>query len=127
MDMRSSLAKARGLGPSKSGGVGHWWSQRLTSLALVPLTLWFVMSAIGLIGADHAAYTGWLQEPGTTLLMVLTVITLFYHIEQGLQVVIEDYIHGEGAKLSVLILAKAFAYISGIASLIAIFSVAFGS
>lgn len=127
MDMRSPLAKVRGLGPAKSGGVAHWWSQRLTALALAPLMLWFVVSAVTLIGADHAAYVAWISEPGTTLLMTLTVIVLFYHMEQGLQVVIEDYVHGEGWQKMGILLAKAFSFTAGIASLIAIFRVAFGS
>ncbi len=127
MDMRSPLAQARGLGPAKSGGTSHWWAQRLTSMAMAPLMLWFVIAVSGLVGADHAAFVTWLSEPGNTLLMALTVVTLFYHAAQGLQVVVEDYIPGEGAKLTALIAIKAFAYIGGIASLLSIFRAAFGS
>ncbi len=127
MDMRTPLAQARGLGPAKSGGTSHWWAQRLTSLALVPLMLWFVFAVIGQIGADHAALVAWVSQPGTVLLLVLTIISTFYHIEQGMQVVVEDYVHGEGAKVSILILVKAFSYIGGIACLLAVLSIAFGS
>ena len=127
MEMRTQLAQARGLGPPKHGGASHWWAQRLSSMALAPLMLWFVISALGLIGADHPAFVIWLSDPGNTLLMVLMVITLFYHIEQGMQVIVEDYIQGEAGKLTVLIAIKAFAYIGGISSLLAIFRVAFGS
>jgi len=127
MEMRSPLAHARGLGPAKSGGTAHWWSQRLSSMALLPLMLWFVISALGLIGADHGTYVHWLSDPGNTLLMVLLVVVLFYHAQQGLQVVIEDYVHGEVGKLAALIALKAFCYIGGITSLLAIFRVAFGS
>lgn len=127
MDMRTPLAQARGLGPAKSGGTSHWWAQRLTSLALIPLMLWFVFAAIGLIGADHAAFVAWVSEPGTVLLLVLTIVSLFYHIEQGMQVVVEDYLHGEAARVATLILVKAFSYIGGIACLLAVFRVAFGS
>ncbi|NQU59369.1 MAG: succinate dehydrogenase, hydrophobic membrane anchor protein [Rhodospirillales bacterium] len=127
MEMRSPLAHARGLGPAKSGGTAHWWAQRLTSMALIPLMLWFVISALGLIGADHGAYVAWISDPGNTLLLVLTVVTLFYHSEQGLHVVVEDYIHSEAGKLTALIAVKAFSYIGGIASLLAIFRVSFGS
>lgn len=127
MEMRSPLAHARGLGPAKNGGTAHWWSQRLTSMALLPLMLWFVVSALGLVGADHAAYVAWLSDPGNTLLMVLMVVTFFYHSEQGLHVVVEDYVHGEVGKLTALMAIKAFSYIGGIASLLAIFRVSFGS
>jgi succinate dehydrogenase / fumarate reductase membrane anchor subunit len=127
MEMRSPLAHARGLGPAKSGGTAHWWAQRLTSMALLPLMLWFVVSVIGLVGADHGAYVGWLSDPGNTLLMVLMVVTFFYHSEQGLHVVIEDYVQSEVGKISALMAVKAFSYIGGIASLLAIFRVSFGS
>jgi len=127
MEMRSSLAHARGLGPAKSGGTAHWWTQRLSAMALLPLMLWFVISVLGLVGADYAAFVDWISEPGNTLLMVLTVVCVFYHSEQGLHVVIDDYVHGEVAKLGALIAIKAFSYIGGIASLLAIFRVAFGS
>lgn len=127
MEMRSPLAHARGLGPAKSGGTAHWWSQRLTSMALLPLMLWFMMSAVNLVGADYGAYVSWMSDPGNTLLLVLMVATFFYHSEQGLRVVIEDYVHGEVGKMAALIAAKAFSYICGIASLLAIFRVAFGS
>ncbi len=127
MEMRSPLARARGHGPAKSGGTAHWWAQRLSSMALLPLMLWFVISALGLIGADHAAYVGWLSDPGNTLLMVLLVGSNFYHAQQGLHVVVEDYVHGEVGKLTALIAIKAFCYIGGITSLLAIFRVSFGS
>jgi len=127
MEMRSPLAHARGLGPAKNGGTSHWWAQQLTSMALLPLMLWFVISALGLVGADHNDYMTWVSDPGNTLLMVLTVVTVFYHSEQGLQVVVEDYVQSEVGKITALIAVKAFAYLGGIASLLAIFRVAFGS
>lgn len=127
MDMRSPLAYVRGLGPAKHGGTGHWWGQRLSALALAPLMLWFVFSVLGLVGADHATFAAWLAIPGNMLMMVLCLISLFYHIEQGMRVVAEDYIHGEGAKIAALIIVKAFAYFGGIACLLAAFRVAYGS
>lgn len=127
MEMRTPLAHARGLGPAKSGGTSHWWAQRLTSMALLPLMLWFVVSVLSLVGADHGDYVLWVSDPGNTLLLVLTVVTIFYHSEQGLHVVVEDYVHSEVGKITALIAVKAFAYLGGIASLLAIFRVAFGS
>ena len=127
MDMSSPLARARGHGASKEGGTHHWWSQRLTSVAMVPLSLWFVVSAIGLIGADHAAFTVWISEHGNLLAMSLFIIAMFMHIAQGLQVVIEDYVHSEGAKIATLLIVKACIYLGGASCLLSIFIVAFGN
>lgn len=127
MEIRTPVAHARSPGPAKIGGSSHWLAQRLTSIALLPLMLWFVISALGLIGAGHAEFANWVSAPGNTLLMVLTVGTLFHHSEQGLQVIVEDYVHSEAGKIIALIAVKAFSYLGGIASLLAIFHVAFGS
>jgi len=127
MTMRSSLARVRGLGPAKEGGVHHWWAQRLSSLALAALVPWFVIGVLSIIGADHAAFRAWLAEPGNTLMMTLLSITLFYHAGQGLQVVIEDYVHGEGAKMVALIAVRAFVYLGGGACVTAVFRISFGS
>lgn len=127
MDMSSPLARARGHGASTNGGTLHWWSQRLTSVAMVPLSLWFVVSVIGLIGVDHAAFTSWISELGNMLLMSLFVIALFVHIGQGLQVVVEDYVHSEGAKMATLMVVKACVYLGGASCLLSIFIVVFGN
>src|SRR3982074_3848513 len=92
--MRSPLGRAIGLGAAKEG-VEHWWRQRVTAVALVPLTLWFVIAVIGLVGADHAVFVAWARNPMTTVFIVLLLIATFYHTALGLQVVIEDYVHGE--------------------------------
>ena len=91
-DMRSALARAVGFGSAKDG-VGHWWAERVSALALVPLTLWFVASIIAHTGSDHTSFIAWLRTPLVSILMILLVITLFYHTALGLQVVIEDYVH----------------------------------
>jgi succinate dehydrogenase / fumarate reductase membrane anchor subunit len=127
MEIRTTVTHARSPGSAKIGGTSHWWAQRLSSIALLPLMLWFIISALGLIGAGHVEFANWVSDPGNTLLMVLTVVTLFYHSEQGLQVVVEDYVHSEAGKIITLIAVKAFSYLGGIASLLAIFHVAFGS
>ena len=88
MDMSSPLARARGHGASKEGGTHHWWAQRLTSVAMVPLLLWFVVSAVGLVGADLTAFDSWISELGNLLLMSLFILTMFSHIGQGMQVVV---------------------------------------
>lgn len=125
MDLRNDLARARGLGSTKDG-TGHWWAQRLTAVALVPLGLWFVYAAVSLGGADLSGYQAWLNGPGNLLLMVLFVGALFYHMQLGIQVVVEDYVHGEAAKISCLIINKLTSVFLGLSSIIALFRVAFG-
>ncbi|HER27642.1 MAG TPA: succinate dehydrogenase, hydrophobic membrane anchor protein [Rhodospirillales bacterium] len=127
MDMSSPLARARGHGTSSEGGTLHWWGQRLTSIAMAPLALWFIYSAIGLVGADHGAFTSWISELGNLLLMSLFILTMFNHIGQGMQVVVEDYIHGEAAKIATLLALKGFIYIGGASALLSIFIVVFGN
>lgn len=92
--IRSPLGRARGLGSAKAGAE-HWWLQRVTAVALVPLTLWLAASIIMFVGNDHAEVRAWLQTPVAAVLMVLLLIGLFYHMALGLQVIIEDYIHSK--------------------------------
>ena len=103
--MRSPLGRAIGLGSAKEG-VDHWWLQRLTAIALVPLTLWFVAAVIGLAGADLETLIDWVSEPVSAVLLILLLIATFYHSALGLQVVIEDYVGNEAARLTLLIVMK---------------------
>lgn len=100
-DLRSPLKRAAGLG-SAHDGVGRWWLERLTAVALVPLALWFVAAIVALGGRGHADVVAWLREPGAALLMVLLLATVFSHLSLGLRVVIEDYVHSR-AKAPVLL------------------------
>jgi succinate dehydrogenase / fumarate reductase membrane anchor subunit len=105
MEMRSSLGRARGLGSAKEG-VQHWWAQRVTAIALVPLSLWLVFALVSLVGADYAQFQAWLSGFGNALLMVITVLVLFYHAHLGMQVVIEDYVSGEKTRMAVLLAVR---------------------
>ena len=87
--MRSPLGRAIGLGSAK-GGVKEWWAERVSAVALVPLTLWFAATIIAHTGSDYAAFIAWLRTPLATILMILLLIALFHHTALGLQVVIED-------------------------------------
>src|SRR5258707_15223189 len=87
--MRSSLGRAIGLGSAKEG-VGHWWRQRVSAMALVPLTLWLVISVIGLIGADHAAFVAWVRSPMPADILILLLVAPFYNNAFGLKVVVDD-------------------------------------
>ena len=102
--MRSPLARAIGLGSAKEG-VGLWWAERVSAVALVPLTLWFVASIIAHTGSDYATFIVWLKMPLTAILVILLLIALFYHTALGLQVVIEDYVHS-GAKFAAVIAVR---------------------
>ena len=105
MGLMTPLARVLGTGSAKEG-TGHWWWQRLTAIALVPLGLWFVVSLLTLVGSDHGAAVQWLRSPLQAALMVLFVAVAFWHAILGLQVVVEDYVHAEGTKFAVLIAIK---------------------
>ncbi len=125
MSRRTPAGRARGLG-SAQHGVDHWWVQRLTALALIPLTVWFCVSLIGLIGADHAAFASWLSAPGRAIAMLLLVVAAFLHMKLGLQVVIEDYVRGRGWNVALLAL-NGFACVTlGAACAFAVVKVALG-
>jgi succinate dehydrogenase / fumarate reductase membrane anchor subunit len=100
--MPSPLNQAQGLGSARTG-FGHWWTQRVTAVALIPLTLWIVASLVALAGSDYDTIIRWLRLPLTTILMVLLLIALFYHMSLGLKVVIEDYVHSDRAKIPAIV------------------------
>ena len=122
--LRSDIAKARGLGAAKEGA-SHWWLQRLTALALIPLGLWLVSSLVCLAGADHAQISQWLTAPFTLGALALTILTAFYHAVLGLQVVVEDYVHAHAAKLTLIILIQFAAFGLATAAIIALLVAAF--
>lgn len=126
MRLTNPLANARGLGSAKEG-FHHWWAQRLTAVALVPLCLWFVFSLASCVGAnDHAKIIEWLQSPITATLMVLFLFALFYHAALGLQVVIEDYITCNFVKIGLIVGAKFLAAFAGLAAILAVVKVFLG-
>ncbi|WP_259780888.1 succinate dehydrogenase, hydrophobic membrane anchor protein [Aestuariispira ectoiniformans] len=125
MSLKTPLAKARGLGSAKEG-VHHWWVQRISGAALVPLTLWFVFAVATMTGSDHAAVAAWAATPVNTVLLVLLVATTFHHAHLGLQVVIEDYVHNGFWKLVLLVGIKWLSALIGVAAIIAVLKVAFG-
>jgi succinate dehydrogenase / fumarate reductase, membrane anchor subunit len=103
--MRTPLSRAIGLGSAKEW-VDHWWAERITAIALVPLTLWFVIAVIELAGADRAAFVEWVRHPVPAVLLVLLLIATFYHNALGLQVVIEDYVGNEALRFGLVIIMK---------------------
>lgn len=91
-DTRSPMNRAIGLGSARKG-VGHWWAERTMAIALVPLTLWLVVSLVTLSGRDYTSVVAWLRMPISMVCMVLLLVALFYHMALGLQVIVEDYVH----------------------------------
>jgi succinate dehydrogenase / fumarate reductase membrane anchor subunit len=123
--MATPRARVKGLGSARTG-TGHFWAQRLTGFALVPLTLCFVLTLVGLAGADHAKAVATLKSPLTGILMLGFVLAGAYHMRLGMQVIIEDYVHGEGAKVLLLMLNTLFAALVGLASVYALLRISFG-
>ena len=125
MSYQTPLARVRGLGTSKNG-VSHWWSQRITAVALVPLSLWFVISLVSLVGAEHAAVVNWIKSPIVIVFLVLFIAAMLHHAQLGLQVVIEDYVHTEWAKLFILILVKFATLILALTAIFQLLKISFG-
>jgi succinate dehydrogenase / fumarate reductase membrane anchor subunit len=123
--LRSPLGRARGLGSAKKG-VEHWVVQRVTAVALVPLALWFVAAAISLAGGDFDAMQNWIGRPLPAILMILLLIATFYHAALGLQVVIEDYVHAELARLGLVVVARLACVALAVAGIVAVVALALG-
>ncbi len=125
MSLRSPLGRARGLGSAKSG-TDHWWAQRLTALALIPLVIWFVISMIVVTGADHEAALAFIGSPINAVLLTLLIVATFHHGQLGLQVVIEDYIHTKWLEVALILAVKGGAIFLGVASVYAVIAIALG-
>ncbi len=123
-DMSTPLARVRGLGTARSG-TGHFWRQRLTAVANVPLTIAFVLIVVALLGRNHAAVVQILGSPLVAVVMLLFIISICTHMRIGMQVIIEDYVHDEGAKLVLLMANTFFATAVGLASAFAILMLSF--
>lgn len=122
--MRTPLSRARGLGASHSG-VGAWRAERLTAAALVPLSVWFVVSVISLLGSPRSAVVLWVAYPVDTALLLALIAMVFHHMQLGLQVVVEDYVHVESAKLISLLAIKAITILLALACAISVLKMAF--
>jgi succinate dehydrogenase / fumarate reductase membrane anchor subunit len=116
---RTPLGKARGLGSAKHGA-GHWVSERVSAIALVPLTVWMVYAVLQLAAGDYNAAVHWAQNPLNATLTVLTLAIGFWHMHAGLRVVVEDYIHKTLTKSALLLLNL---FVCGLAGALAIFSI----
>ena len=123
--LRTPLARARGLGSAKDG-THHFWLQRLTAIALVPLTIWFALSIASLATADLPAVLAWMRSPLSAVLMLSFLLAGFWHMKLGLQVVVEDYVHGEWAKFTCLILNNLISIFLALAATLAVLRMLLG-
>jgi succinate dehydrogenase / fumarate reductase membrane anchor subunit len=121
---RNELGRVRGLGAAKEGA-HHWWVMKITSLALIPLGLWFVISVLGILGADYTSARAWIAQPGAALAMILFLGFALHHSAHGIQVVMEDYIHTPWRKTLFLILNKLIHVFLAAAGFYAVLSIAF--
>ncbi len=125
-DMRTPLNKVRGLGSAKEGA-DHFWKQRITGLANIPLTLFLVVTVILLAGKDHSTVAAYLGSPLAAIAMMALVISGAIHMRLGMQVIIEDYVHGEGAKIICLMTNTFFTILMGLACMYAIIKLSLGN
>ena len=123
MGSGTGLGRVRGLGSAKSGS-HHWWLQRVTAIGNLLLVLWLIFSLTLLPSLEHSAMTKWLSSPLAAVPMALLVVNVFWHFRLGLQVVIEDYVHG-GARILTMGLVHLWTFGMGASALFAIFKIAF--
>jgi succinate dehydrogenase / fumarate reductase membrane anchor subunit len=123
--LRSPLGAVSGLGSAK-GGAHHWWMQRLTSIALVPLTVWLTVSILSLPSLDHVTVVSWMAQSWTSLLLILLVLVATYHSQLGARVVVEDYVHHSGMRTLTLVTLTFAHTLLAVAGVFAILKVAFG-
>lgn len=122
--LRTPLGRVRGLGSARSG-THHWWMQRVTSLALLPLTIWFVVSVIGLAGASYLETLLWIATPLNAVLLIALVALTFHHMAAGLQVVIEDYVRNEWQRIAFLLIVKGACALLALACAFSVLRIAF--
>jgi succinate dehydrogenase / fumarate reductase, membrane anchor subunit len=125
MSMRTPLGRVRGLGAARSG-TSHFWRQRLTAVANVPLVIAFVVILISLIGRNHAAVVQIIGSPPVAIVMLLFILSITYHMRLGMQVIIEDYVHHEGHRIALLIGNTFFAIVVALSCAFAILKISFG-
>ena len=125
MSLRTPLGQVRGRGAAKDG-VHHWWLQRLTAVALVPLAIWFTVSLLALPALDYPAVSAWMGQDWTAVLLILFVLSATWHSQLGVRVVIEDYVHGRGMRTVLLALSSYLHVLAAAAGVFAVLKVALG-
>ncbi len=126
MALRTKLSEARGLGTAKEG-THHWWVQRVTSIALIPLTIWFAFALASVARQSHEAVVAWLATPVNAVLMLLFIVATFHHLHLGIQTIMEDYLHKEPVKIAGILGVKLASAALGVAAAFAVLKIAFGA
>ena len=126
MKLRSDLSRALGLGSARAGS-HHWSHQRLSAIAMLPLSLWFMTTLLGHLQDDLGALTNWIRSPFVTVLLISLIGAMFYHAKLGLQVVIEDYVHSEIAKIGLLVTMKLGCALGALLGIVAVLKISFGT
>ena len=121
--MRSPLGRVRGLGSAK-GGTHHWWMQRVTSMALLPLTIWFALSAATLAGSSYVETVAWIGRPWNAVLLLATIGLSFHHTAAGVQVILEDYVNQEWLRMGAILAVKTICALLALASALAVLRIA---
>ncbi len=124
MSLRSPLGRARGLGSAKEG-LAHWLHQRVTAVALVPLSLWFLSAVLCLSRGGYAEFVTWIASPVNATLLIVLLAMIFHHAQLGVQVVIEDYVHGHALKVGSIVFVKLLALLLFVFSVVAVARTAF--
>ena len=125
MTSRTPLARVRGLGPSGEGAE-HWWEERLSSIAVLLLLVWLLVSLLRLPALDHETIDMWLSQPLAAVPMLLLIFAIFWHSRMGLQVIVEDYVHEEGSKLFWILLINFLAVFGGVLAAFSLLKIAIG-
>ncbi len=120
---RSQLGRARGVGAAHSG-VHHWWAERVTAIALVPLTIWFILSVLGLIGAPQARVAAWAGNPFNTALLLAMIMMTFHHMQLGVQVVLEDYVSDKRLLTALVLVNRGVALLLGLVAAVSVLKLA---
>lgn len=124
--MRSQLGRARGLGSARAGS-HHWKAERLTAIALVPLTVWFVIAVLSHLGADQPVIARWAAQPVNAALLLALIAMTFHHLHLGLQVVYEDYIHSVPRRDAAILATKGASLLLGLMAAVAVLKLAVGA
>jgi succinate dehydrogenase / fumarate reductase membrane anchor subunit len=122
--LKTAAARVEGLGSAKSG-TDHWIMQRLTAMMNLPLIIWLIWSVITHDFTDYAVFVGWLAEPVNSILMILVILSTFYHAVLGTQVIVEDYVHNEAFKIFKLVGQRLFFFALAVACLFSVLKIAF--
>jgi succinate dehydrogenase / fumarate reductase, membrane anchor subunit len=125
MGAGTDLGRVRGLGAAKDG-VHHWWLQRVTAIANIVLVLWFVFSLVRLPALDYSSVTLWLRQPVAAVPMLLLIVSVFWHLRLGVQVLIEDYVQGP-ARIIAMLALNFYTLAGGAAAIFAVFKIALGA